>query len=236
MPQAGKVTAHRAEARVDLLSAVVARISERELTVRADLRVAQSHETLGDRHVAVLDDEIADAGSPERIPRPQIVAAEAAFDARALERTAHDAVEFAAPAEGDRVRRRPEVRDDAGEELIALLPVGADDVEWHARAHAAPADRSAEGDVGGLGREAAGVERHLVRSVAVRQRAGDRHVRGQRHDGERPPLDALAGGSRGPLGRARGRHDGDAWRRHDGDGALAAMLDELPERPFEDVP
>src|SRR5207244_3376466 len=83
--------------------------------------------------VFVLEDHLAVAAAPPRVECAQRLAAEAALDAGIPERPEHDAVERAAAAERDRPRRRAEVGDDAGQHLIAFLPVAADDVERQTR-------------------------------------------------------------------------------------------------------
>ena len=75
--------------------------------------------------VARFDDEMARAITPDRVPRPEVLAAEIAVDTRTTEGSGHDTVEFAAAPERDGGRFRAKVRQDAGEDLVALLPVAA---------------------------------------------------------------------------------------------------------------
>jgi len=72
-------------------------IPEGEEAVSADFRIADLHETVGDGEIAVLDDDAAGGGAPERIEAAQILAAERAFDPRPPERARHDAVELPRP-------------------------------------------------------------------------------------------------------------------------------------------
>ena len=69
------------ESRVDFNAAVVARIAERELAVGPDLRIAEPHDAVADRDVAVLDHEVGGAVTPSRVERAKVLAAEAALDA-----------------------------------------------------------------------------------------------------------------------------------------------------------
>src|SRR5947199_31257 len=69
------------------------------------------------------------AVAPQRVPRPQVVPAERPFDAWAVERPGHRAVELTPSAERDHARRRSEIGEDAGEQLIGLLQVAHHDVE-----------------------------------------------------------------------------------------------------------
>jgi len=60
--------------RVHLLAAVVAGIPREEEAVSADSE-SHLHETVGDGEIAVLDDDAAGGGAPERIEAAQILAA-----------------------------------------------------------------------------------------------------------------------------------------------------------------
>ena len=223
MPQAVEIAPHGAEPRVHLLAAVIARIAEREASVGVDFGIAEADEPVGDVDVAVLDDDVAVAGAPDGVERAQTFAGEIALDARMAERAGHDAVEFAPPAEGDRMRGRSEVRHDPRQQLIAFLPVGARHVKPDSRTIAVPR-RTAERDVRALGREASIVERHVIGSVLVGDLAGNRQVRRQRNRREGTPVVA---------GAHRGR---EALRRRNHEAPLAAMFREFSERPFERVP
>src|SRR5438093_4848515 len=97
--QAVEIVPDDAEARVELVAAVVARIAEREQAVGVNLRVAEADESVSDRHVAVLDHDAGVAFPPRRVPRAHVVAAERPLDARLPERARHDSVELTASVE-----------------------------------------------------------------------------------------------------------------------------------------
>src|SRR5262249_8162947 len=162
MAQAVDVAPYHAQPRVHLFAAVVARIAEREQSVRPDLRIAEAHDAFADVDVAVLDHDARAAGAPWRVPRAQILAAEDAFDAGPADRAGHPALELAAPAERHRARLRAEVGDDAGEQLIAFLPVAAGHVERQPRS-VAICRGAVERDERALGREPSLLDRHVVR-------------------------------------------------------------------------
>src|SRR5262249_18424396 len=121
------------EARVDLFAAILARISEREQSLGADLRIAIANDTVADREVVVLDDDVRLPGAPIRIPGAHVLAAERAFDPRTAHGTGHVAVEFTAAAEVHCSGTRSEIGQDSSEHLVAFLPVVADDVEVEGR-------------------------------------------------------------------------------------------------------
>src|SRR5207245_927695 len=125
VPQAVEIALRHAQPRIDLLAAIVARIAEREEPVGADFRVAEAYAALADVHVLVLDDDARAAGAPGRVEGAQVLTAEQPLDARPAERAGHHPVERAAAAERHRSGRRSEIAHDAGEQLIALLPVAA---------------------------------------------------------------------------------------------------------------
>src|SRR5437868_2227101 len=99
MPQAVDVAAHHPDARVDLLAAVVSRVAEREEPFGVNLPLIPPHDAVGDVDVPVLDDDAGGAGAPERVPRPQILAAEPTFDAWTPEGPGHHPVEPSPPPE-----------------------------------------------------------------------------------------------------------------------------------------
>ena len=198
--QALEVAPHDAEARVDLLPAIVARIPEREHAVGVNLGRVMPHHGIGHLHVRVLDDDVAVAGSPPRVPRAQILTAERAFHPRPLEAARHHAVELAASAERDGAGRGSEIGDDAGQHLIAFLPVAARHVKREARV-LAPRRGSLKRDVRALGGEAAGIDVDALGIEAVGQLARDRQMHGQRGRRERTPFVARVV----RIGRTRGR-------------------------------
>ena len=106
----------------------------------------------------------------------------------------HHPVELAAAAERHRAGRRSEVGDDAGQHLIAFLPVAARHVKRQP-GPVAPLGRPAEGDVRALGREAPVLDDHLVR------RRTDRSVR-PRSAGAREAAAAQTVPTRGGCGSA----------------------------------
>src|SRR5207245_3251791 len=128
----------------------------------ADFRVAEAYAALADVHVLVLDDDARAAGAPGRVEGAQVLTAEQPFDARPAERPGHHAVELAAAAEWHRPGRRSEIADDAGEQLIAFLPVAARHLERQARAFAV-LRRAAERDERAIGGEAPLLDRHVGR-------------------------------------------------------------------------
>ena len=174
------------------------------------------------------------AVAPEGVERAQIFAGEQAFDAGAAECAGHHPLELAAPAELHRAGRRSEVGDDAGEHLIAFLPVAAGDVKRQP-GPVAVLRRPAEGDVRALGREAPLLDDHLVRRVAIGQFGRDRQVRGKRQRRKRPPLVAgVVGVRRARVGERRRHRRHAGWRRHD-QVPLAAVLGKPSRRPVEHV-
>ena len=163
--QAGDIAPDNAEARVDLLAAVVARIPEREQTVGVNFRTLVPHVTAADGHIAVFDDDVAGCAAPCRIPGAQVVAAEIPLDARRPERSDHFAVEAAAAAERHGAGMRSEIVHDAGEHLIALLPVAARHVEGDARS-LAPRGDAIKGHDRSFGREPAVFDGDVARPAA----------------------------------------------------------------------
>src|SRR5437667_6136917 len=129
MPEAVDVAPHHADARIDLLSAVVSRVTEREQPLGVNLAVIEPDVAVGDVDVAILHDEAGGARAPERVPRAQILAAEAAFDAWTPEGPGHHSVELSSPAERDRAGARSKVGENSGKNLIALLPIATRDVK-----------------------------------------------------------------------------------------------------------
>ena len=101
MPQAVEIAPHDAEARVDFLPPVVARITEREQAVRMDLRGAAAHDAVGDAHISIFDEQMPATAAPQRVPRAHFPAVEVAFDARPPERACHRPVELALSADDD---------------------------------------------------------------------------------------------------------------------------------------
>src|SRR5204862_71726 len=85
------------------------------------------------RPAGLFDGEMPAPRAPERVPRAHVLAGELAFDARTPERAGHRAVECPAAADRDAAGSRPEIGEDAGEQLIALLPVAARHVKRKAR-------------------------------------------------------------------------------------------------------
>ena len=170
----------------------------------------------------------------QRVEPAQILAAELAFHARPAERPGHRPVELAAAAERHGTRRRAEIGHDAGEHLIAFLPVVARHVKRQC-ARVAPRGRPLERDVGVLGREPARLEIHLLGIEAIGQLAGDRQMPRQGNRCERPPLVERAIGARpgaGRSGESRG-HRLDPGRRRDDQASAAPMFGEPAERPFQ---
>ena len=121
----GEVGAGDAKPCVDFFAGVGPWIAERKHSVGTDLGAARSDGRVSNRDIAVFDDEMARAITPDRVPRPEVLAAEIAVDTRTTEGSGHDTVEFAAAPERDGGRFRAKVRQDAGEDLVALLPVAA---------------------------------------------------------------------------------------------------------------
>src|SRR5438045_1392431 len=101
VPQALEIAPHDAEARVDLLPSVVARIAEREEPVRMDLRAGAAHDAVGYADVRVFDEQVPAAGAPQRVPRAHRPAVEIAFDPRPPECAGHRPVELAVSADHD---------------------------------------------------------------------------------------------------------------------------------------
>ena len=85
MPQALDITPDDPEPRVQLF-ATIAAVTEREKAVSPDLRLAASHDPVGDRHVAALDDDSSGPVPPLGVPRSDILPREHALDARPPER------------------------------------------------------------------------------------------------------------------------------------------------------
>ncbi len=93
-----------------------------------------------------------------------------------------------------------------------------------------------EPDVRLLRRQAAVLERDVVRPEPVCEFAGNREMRRQRNRGKRSPLFVFrlfAGGL--PRPECRGGQRGRARRRRDGNRTLAPALAEAPKRPFKYV-
>src|SRR5207244_4890421 len=99
MAEAVDVAAHDSDARVDLLTAVVAWIAGRKTPFGGDLRIAEANAPAAHRHILVLEDDLPVAAAPDGIERPQLLTGEAAFNAWIAERPEHDAVELAPAAE-----------------------------------------------------------------------------------------------------------------------------------------
>ena len=232
--QAVDVASDHAESGVDLFAAVFARIAEREQAVGADLGSGVLDEAVGHRHVAVLDDDVRAAVAPERVPGAHVLAGEDTLDSRPPERAGHAAVELAAPRDGNGPGAGAEVGQQAGEHLVAFLPVGARDVELELRV-AAPCGRAVEDDVRAFGGEPAVLGFDAVRVEAVRDLAADRQVRDERRGRRRSPLLVGALQVRGPRFLQRGTHRLDSGRRRDGHLAVAAALAKAPRRPDQQI-
>ena len=238
MAQRVHVAPGHPEARVELLPAVAARVAEREPPVRANLRTVAPHRPAGDRHVAVLDHNPRAAVAPERVPGAHVLAVEDAFHAWAAKRAGHHSVELAASAEGHRAGLRAEVSEDAGQYLVALLPVAARDVEREAR-RVAPGGLPFERHVRLLRGKAAGMDLYPFRVEPVAHRGADGQVCRQQVRRKRAPLVARVigiGRARGHQGRAHGVDaPGPAWRI-DRERSISLAVAEAPERPLQDVP
>jgi hypothetical protein len=231
--QVGQRPARRADARVDLLAAVLARVAEREPPVGLDERGAVGDLRVGQRHVAVLDDQVAAGAAPRDIPRAHGVAAEVTFDARLLERQRHHAIEVARAANGDPGGARAERRHDAGEHLIAFLPVGAGHVERDRRP-VAVRRAPLEGDERGLRRHDRGRDRDPLRRELEVQVAADGHVaEDPRIVVEGAPRAVSRGLRRKHRRRNRAREHGHAGRRRHRQVAVSRPIDEAAERPVE---
>ena len=106
--------------------------SEKRPSATIEDRAGRTDDVL-DVGVAVLDDDRAVGRAPDDVEGAHALAAERPFDARPPEAVGHHAVEAAVAADRNRVGAAAERRHQAGEQAIALLPVGARDVERNAR-------------------------------------------------------------------------------------------------------
>jgi hypothetical protein len=131
-PQVRHRPPHQAHPGVQLLATVTARVSGREASFRFDRRVAPGDDDVLHVDVSVLDDRGATRRPPLDVPGAHPLARERPFDARTGEAPQHQPVERAVAADRNRVGRGAEGRQDAGEQPIALLPIGARDVKRNA--------------------------------------------------------------------------------------------------------
>ena len=161
VPEAVNVSSCHTNARIDLLSAILARVPQRKKPCGVNLGSGAANDAARDVHVRVLHHDVSGAVAPVRIPGAQILAGEVAFNSRPPERAGHDAVEPAAATERDRPRRRSEIRDDAGQYPIALLPVPARHMKREPRT-IAPFTRSFERDVRAFGDEVTAIDLHSI--------------------------------------------------------------------------
>ncbi len=76
MAQAVEIAIRHTEPRVDLFTVIAARVAQRVHALGADFRLALSNQSVGDVDVAVLDDDVGGAVTPECVPRPHVFAAE----------------------------------------------------------------------------------------------------------------------------------------------------------------
>ena len=223
-------------ARVDLLSAVLSRVAEREASGgHADLGRSVGDERVGDVHVAVLDHEARLAAAPAHAPRAHVVAHEDAFDTWLPERLRHDAIELAEPRHRDGRRRRPERRHDAGEHAVALLPVRARHVKGDLRG-VAIGRPPAEFDVRRRGCRPTRIQVDPIGPEPVSDIATDRHIAERQLWIERTLRGT--GRRRQRQGRSRQRsflHDR-SGRRRDGHLPFARAFGKTSDRPFEQVP
>src|SRR6185503_16108407 len=86
---------HDFDARVDLLAAVSAWISDRKPPCRSDSRFARRDDGVGDVDVVVLNDRTALRRSPDDVEGAHRLTRKIAFAPRAPERLSHDAIERA---------------------------------------------------------------------------------------------------------------------------------------------
>ena len=184
---------------------------------------------IGHVDVTVLDHDAGGTVAPKGVERTHALAGEGTLDSRTAKGAGHGAVELSPAAEEHRPLRRSEVGDDAGEQLIALLPVAAGDVKRQMRA-VAPLGAAVERDVGALGCKSTLLDRHLVWSVSIDQFGGDRQVRRQCERRKRTPLGASVAG----VGRCCG-HRRHPRRRCDDQMSFAAMLRKIAGRPLENI-
>ena len=124
-----KIPAHGTKSSVEFLAVIAARISQREAPLGLQLGIAATNPAIRHRDVLLLDDDVRHAIAPECVPGPKVFSQEPSFDARPAQRASHRAVELTAPPERDRTGARAEIRDDPGEDFVALLPILTDDVE-----------------------------------------------------------------------------------------------------------
>ena len=160
--------------RVELLAAVAPGETGGKTPVGANLPRARADDHALGVDVAVLDHRRPVHRAPVHTPGAHVLAGDRAFDARAPEGVEHRAVERAVSANLDGVGRGAEGGEDAGHQAIALLPVGAGDVERDARVGAV---RGAALELDQRGRcgQPAAADVNPVRLDLVGQAASDRH-------------------------------------------------------------
>ena len=99
-----------ADARVDLLAAVGARIAQRELPGHVHARQVLADHRAADVGVGVFDDEVAVDVAPVHVPGAHFRSGKAALDARAAERAEHHAVELADAVDRNRLASARQTR------------------------------------------------------------------------------------------------------------------------------
>jgi hypothetical protein len=220
--------------RVHLLAVVLAREAERELPVDADRRAALADDGVADVGVAVLDHDPPGGRAPLDVPGPHAVAGESTLDARVPEVVQHHAVEPAVPPDRHGVGRRAERRHDRRQQAVALLPVGARQVERDSRALAVgrlPLERDEGGRRGHVARrQGEGVGAEGVIHGPAHRLVAERPARVEGPHLGRP---RLGGGHDGR--RQHPRQDRGPVRRHGRDRAVAVVLGEAAQAPLEAV-
>lgn len=234
MTKVGERSAVEADARVNLLSVILARIPEGELAIGANLRLPGSQDRIRHDRVAVLDHHVRDPPAPDDVPGAKAIALECSLDARLRERRQHPAVELAVSVDRHRARRRAERRHDSGEHTVAFLPVEARDVERHLRA-LPERGASLELHVRALGGRPAVIEDDPVRIERIDDVSGDRLVSERQMGVEGTGQLRQIGDPGDDVCLELARHRLDARRRLQGDLATPRFERPLSERPLEPV-
>ena len=223
------------DARVNLVAAVTPGKPQRELPIRANLRVALGQGRVRHEHVTVLDREVRATAPPDHVPRPETFAVELAENAGPLERFEQHAVELAIAAHRHGSCSRPECGHDPGKDAVALLPVQAAHVERNARL-LAKCRLALELHIGAACRRPALLQANPLRIERVDDAAGNRQIAERQLRVERALFIRKRAERGDEIGRQLARHRSNLRRRLDRGLALPRLQRPFPERPFEAVP
>ena len=235
MSQAVDIASIHAKAGVDLFAVVVARIPQREQSFGANVRVALANRRRRRPSRSCFRRRYARRRRPRGVPRAHVLAGEQALDSRPPERSGRPPSNSPRPPKVTGSGARPEIGQDAGQHLVAFLPVAARHMEAERRARRPTRwCRRTMTCVFSVANSPS-VTSTNVGPVAVGASSGDRQVRGERRPARTVPTrDARDRRPRRATRRATAVIR-DARQRRDRDRPSPRCSLKSAHRPFEQI-